>query len=199
MGPQSKHIERGNDHGHVQQHQLRAIRPRPGLWSGLFVWPFVAVHANLMYTGRVLAWDGQEFGNDAEGLGSGHQRSSRMCRAADNIFCAGHVQLADGRVLVVGGHVAALTSGFRTQTSSIRPRNRGVLRRPCNIRGGIRPSTQAARWARSGHVRRNELQSLLRYGARDLQSDDRTPGHLEQCAACRCRTTRTCSSCRTAG
>ncbi|HKE44065.1 MAG TPA: galactose oxidase-like domain-containing protein, partial [Steroidobacteraceae bacterium] len=79
-----------------------------GLWSGLFNWPIVAVHTNLMNTGRILAWDGQEFGHNGRVF---DPRTGVFTDATvgDNLFCSGHVELADGRILVVGGHISAHT------------------------------------------------------------------------------------------
>lgn len=76
-----------------------------GQVSAPLAMPAVAVHASLLHTNEVLFWAGQFNGGT----------SAHIWRLADNsfvsvpnnfanIFCAGHSTLADGRLLVVGGH-----------------------------------------------------------------------------------------------
>jgi galactose oxidase len=72
-----------------------------GEWSPPFAWPVVAVHLHLLPTGRVLSWgrigDPQLY-NPADGSFSAVPSSTM-------IFCSGHTFLADGRLLVSGGHL----------------------------------------------------------------------------------------------
>jgi fibronectin type 3 domain-containing protein len=82
-----------------------------GWWSGLQPWPIVSVHINLMYTGRVLAWDGQEFGYNAT-VWDPVTSTFTDRPSEDNLFCSGHVNLPDGRIMVVGGHVGAAHVGI---------------------------------------------------------------------------------------
>jgi len=77
-----------------------------GEWSEVLGWPMVSVHAILMHTGEVLMWrdtaDADAHVWDPISLGfvfTGYP--------AERLFCAGHSQLADGRILVTGGHTAA--------------------------------------------------------------------------------------------
>jgi Concanavalin A-like lectin/glucanases superfamily/Domain of unknown function (DUF1929)/Bacterial Ig domain len=77
-----------------------------GLWSAPSAWPLVAVHANLLPTGDVLAWDGANQGGAAF-IWRPSTNSFTSKNPPDNIFCAGHCLLPDGRLLVVGGHIAA--------------------------------------------------------------------------------------------
>ena len=72
-----------------------------GAWTAPFNWPVVAVHLSLLPNGRVLSW--------------GLQGTPRVWNPATNaftavpspdlLFCAGHAFLADGRLLVAGGHI----------------------------------------------------------------------------------------------
>ena len=77
-----------------------------GEWAPLQNWPLVDVHSVLLRTGDVLMWDAWETGGTP---------SARLWHPATDtftsvpnlwsqIFCAGMVNMADGRVLVVGGH-----------------------------------------------------------------------------------------------
>jgi chitodextrinase len=78
-----------------------------GLWLGTINWPLSAVHAHLLPDGRVLVSDAQSFaGTDAKVWDPATDRFVNAT-ALDNIFCAGHAALPDGRLLVVGGHVTA--------------------------------------------------------------------------------------------
>ncbi|MBI3528513.1 MAG: DUF1929 domain-containing protein, partial [Betaproteobacteria bacterium] len=78
-----------------------------GQWAAPVAWPIVAVHANLLSTGEILAWDGQNNGNDARLWNPTTGVFTSVPNNLTNIFCAGHCQLADGRLLVAGGHIAA--------------------------------------------------------------------------------------------
>ncbi len=77
-----------------------------GEWQGPFSWPVVAVHMNLMPNGKVLLWDGQLFGSFAE-VWNPANNNFEAVPAQDNLFCSGHTSLSDGRIFVVGGHIAA--------------------------------------------------------------------------------------------
>jgi WD40 repeat protein len=76
-----------------------------GQWSSVSSWPLVAVHAILLPTGNILAFDGAAQ-NGAAYIWNPTTNTFTSRNAADNIFCAGHCLLPDGRVLVVGGHIA---------------------------------------------------------------------------------------------
>ncbi|MBA3521224.1 MAG: hypothetical protein H0T90_01800, partial [Gemmatimonadales bacterium] len=72
-----------------------------GEWSDPFPWPVVALHLSLLPNGKVLSW--------------GHSGAPQVWNPATGnfsaapspawLFCAGHSLLADGRVLVTGGHM----------------------------------------------------------------------------------------------
>jgi hypothetical protein len=72
-----------------------------GEWTAPFPWPVVAVHLNLLPTGRVLSWGrlGAPQIWDPAGGEFSQIPSSTM------VFCGGHTFLADGRLLVTGGHL----------------------------------------------------------------------------------------------
>jgi hypothetical protein len=77
-----------------------------GQWAAPSTWPLVAVHATLLPSGEILAHDGQTFaGNDARVWNPATNTFVAVRNNNTNIFCSGHCKLADGRVLVAGGHV----------------------------------------------------------------------------------------------
>jgi hypothetical protein len=72
-----------------------------GEWSAPFDWPSVAVHLHLLPSGRVLSWGRQ-------GVPQVYDPSTGSFSPAPSstmVFCAGHTFLADGRLLVSGGHL----------------------------------------------------------------------------------------------
>jgi galactose oxidase len=73
-----------------------------GAWSALRAAPIVQLHVHLLLNGRVLTWghygDPQIF-DPATG-------TFTAVPAPSLLFCAGHDFLADGRLLVAGGHIS---------------------------------------------------------------------------------------------
>jgi hypothetical protein len=78
-----------------------------GQWAAPVAWPIVAVHANLLPTGEILAWDGQDFGNQARVWNPATGAFASVPNSLTNMFCGGQCLLPDGRVLVAGGHNGA--------------------------------------------------------------------------------------------
>jgi hypothetical protein len=77
-----------------------------GQWTHLGTWPLSATHANLLPNGKVLLFGEFEEGAGAPVLWDPITGAVGQAAVPDyNIFCSGHSFLADGRVLVTGGHV----------------------------------------------------------------------------------------------
>ncbi|PYN76960.1 MAG: hypothetical protein DMD96_24525 [Candidatus Rokuibacteriota bacterium] len=75
-----------------------------GQWSATSTWPLVAVHAVLLANGQILMWDGASQ-NGAAFVWNPTTNVFTAVPPPSNIFCAGQCRLADGRVLVAGGHI----------------------------------------------------------------------------------------------
>ncbi|HZI10118.1 MAG TPA: galactose oxidase-like domain-containing protein [Myxococcus sp.] len=79
-----------------------------GQWSSVMSWPISATHASLQPDGRVMF-----FGEFEEGALAPRRWDpatnavTSLAHPGYNIFCAGHSYLADGRLLVTGGHIAS--------------------------------------------------------------------------------------------
>jgi fibronectin type 3 domain-containing protein len=99
-----------------------------GQWSAPVAWPIVAVHMSLEPTGQVFALDGFDDGPNSERLWDPATGSFVPVPYSRNLFCAGHIQLADGRTLLVGGHIQA-NAGL-ADTTLFDPQTRTYFRGP---------------------------------------------------------------------
>jgi hypothetical protein len=72
-----------------------------GEWSAPFSWPVVAVHLHLLPSGQVLSW-GRIGTPQLFDLAS---ETFLPVPSSTMLFCSGHTFLADGRLLVSGGHL----------------------------------------------------------------------------------------------
>jgi hypothetical protein len=94
-----------------------------GQWAAPVSWPIVAVNANLLSTGEILAWDGQSDGNNAWLWNPVTSVFTAVPNNFTNMFCSGQCQLADGRLLVAGGHAGAAHVGL-SDTNLFNPATR---------------------------------------------------------------------------
>lgn len=72
-----------------------------GRWDAPFDWPVVAVHMTLMHTGDVLSWDDE---GDVSLWTPATNTFAELPGTTTNLFCSSQSALADGRILVAGGH-----------------------------------------------------------------------------------------------
>jgi hypothetical protein len=80
------------------------IAAQSGMWSGTVPLPIVAVNSVLLPTGKFLLWDGESFGNTAITWNPVTNFIDSVPAPVD-MFCSGQEQMADGRIIVVGGHL----------------------------------------------------------------------------------------------
>ncbi len=73
-------------------------------------WDIVPLHIQLLPTGKLLAW-GKHESNGSMGLprlwnpAAGLPSTATIVRVGDMLFCGGHTLMADGRIMVSGGHL----------------------------------------------------------------------------------------------
>src|SRR5207249_3466750 len=75
-----------------------------GQWSAVMAWPIAPVHTLLQPSGEVLVWDRFNAGPGAR-IWNPNTGVFTVVPAASDLFCGGHTALADGRSVVIGGHV----------------------------------------------------------------------------------------------
>ena len=83
-----------------------------GDWEGPFDWPLVAIHSVMLHTGKVLYWQGGATPTPSYTYDPVTDTQSNQS-VFSNLFCAGHAQLPDGRVMVTGGNIP-LFNGLST-------------------------------------------------------------------------------------
>ncbi len=79
-----------------------------GQWSATVTLPIIPIHSNLLTTGNVLIYDSVTDSTSPPRLFSPASLTSSPAIYEDNpdLFCSDSVPLTDGRIFVVGGHVA---------------------------------------------------------------------------------------------
>jgi hypothetical protein len=78
-----------------------------GQWSPLVNWPISATHAHLLPSGKVFFFGEFEEGAQAPRIWDPVTDTlTALPPPPHNIFCTGHSYLADGRMLLTGGHVS---------------------------------------------------------------------------------------------
>jgi hypothetical protein len=81
-----------------------------GKWDPPVSWDIVPLHMSLLPTGKVLAWGKYEAGTTRMAdprlwnPAVGPPASALSVAAPDMLFCSGHTLMADGRLMVSGGH-----------------------------------------------------------------------------------------------
>ena len=76
-----------------------------GEFSSVTTWPYKAVHAQLLPTGKVLWWPSFGQGDNPTLWNPSTNANTPATHAGANIFCAGYAFLSNGQLLVAGGHV----------------------------------------------------------------------------------------------
>jgi galactose oxidase len=77
-----------------------------GQFSPAMTWPYKAVHAHLLPTGKVLWWPSFDNGDNPTLWDPSTNTNTALMHAGANIFCSGHAFLPNGQLLVAGGHVS---------------------------------------------------------------------------------------------
>ncbi len=91
-----------------------------GQWGPVIEWKTIPIHMHLLPTGKVMFWDRHDPG-DPTGQ-AGHpwtwdpatQEAVMLPHPDYDIFCSGHTLMADGRLIVSGGHHMANDIGEHT-------------------------------------------------------------------------------------
>jgi hypothetical protein len=89
-----------------------------GQWTGVMNWPMVAVHAEMLPTGNVLAWTDYTTNGGAQIWRPATNTFTPKTYTTTSLFCSGHSYMADGRLLVVGG-IVGLTDDLGPQNGTI--------------------------------------------------------------------------------
>jgi hypothetical protein len=101
-----------------------------GQWSGVMPWPVVPIHMHLLPNGKVLFWDRHDDALGWDGTPRLWDPATNAFVTLDapnyDVFCSGHSFMADGKLLVTGGHITDgvgedKTSLFDPQTNQWTP------------------------------------------------------------------------------
>jgi hypothetical protein len=74
-----------------------------GQFSSVMTWPYEAIHAHLLPTGKVLFWTRADHSQVWDPVTNA---VTPAATSGANIFCSGHAFLPNGQLLVAGGHVS---------------------------------------------------------------------------------------------
>lgn len=128
----------GNESGaYTAEGSSGAIRApaaaRAGSWGPVLTWPVSAVHAHLLPDGRVLFWGDHDEGPMPAVWDPATDQVSEVTPPDWNPFCSGHALLADGSLLVAGGH---LEEGIGTPSAGTFAPATGTWTRLPDMNGG---------------------------------------------------------------
>lgn len=88
-----------------------------GAWDPVRPFPIVAIHASLLPNAKILTWDRDDaFPASPYLFDPATENITPAAGESVDRFCAGHVLLGDGRLLVVGGHDRFDGYGLATAT-----------------------------------------------------------------------------------
>ena len=97
-----------------------------GQWGPVIDWPVVPIHIHLLPNGKVLFWDRHDHALGWDGtprIWDPQTGAFTTLAAPDyDVFCSGHSFLADGKLLVTGGHISLpppLDSGVGEDKTSL--------------------------------------------------------------------------------
>jgi hypothetical protein len=80
-----------------------------GKWGPIVPWDIVPLHMSLLPTGKIFAWGKTEI-SDTMGMprvwdpSQGPPSTAPMIDVNEMLFCAGHTLMADGTLMIAGGH-----------------------------------------------------------------------------------------------
>jgi Domain of unknown function (DUF1929)/Carbohydrate binding domain/Kelch motif len=114
-----------------------------GKWSDVQAWPLLAIHASLLPTGEVLAWDSNNDDIETNSLPEHPFKPTRATlwnpitnafisvnsNTGKDLFCAGHTVLANGNVIAAGGNQVP-GNGQHNAISIFNPSNNTWTRGP---------------------------------------------------------------------
>jgi Galactose oxidase-like, Early set domain/Fibronectin type III domain/Kelch motif len=78
-----------------------------GKFSSVMTWPYMAIHAHLLPTGKVMWWPGFDDADNSQLWNPATNANTAAAKTGANIFCSGHAFLGNGQLLVGGGHVTS--------------------------------------------------------------------------------------------
>jgi hypothetical protein len=104
----------GDDNVVSSEIALSALPPEAtaGKWDAPVSWNIVPLHMTLLPTGKLLAWGREEIGGGMgqprlwDPAGAGSPAAAPVVANDTMLFCAGHALMADGKLMVSGGHKA---------------------------------------------------------------------------------------------
>jgi hypothetical protein len=88
-----------------------------GQWGPVINWPVVPIHIHLLPTGKVMFWDRHTGSSDSMKTWAWDpvtQAVTELASPGYDIFCSGHTFMADGKLIVTGGHHMADNVGENT-------------------------------------------------------------------------------------
>src|SRR6185312_219430 len=74
-----------------------------GDWSSVMAWPYEAIHAHVLPTGKVIFWTR---GDHSQLWDPATNTVTAAGASGVNIFCSGHAFLPNGQLFLAGGHIS---------------------------------------------------------------------------------------------